>query len=177
MSRSRSLTRFTIRVGLPHLGQSVLLDVSITFLRSAVFAILVAISHLLSCATGLCQLWQDCGSCTLTRQPTLTLVLCFTDFEPPDASHPKVCRQFRNPGPLAIFAARHPTTATVAGHPAIDGDKLTGWHPDFSMGGCSWHSRAVDKSAPARMRTEPAARITGAAHLASHLLYFQRVQQ
>ena len=37
--RSRSFTRFTIRVGLPHLGQSVLFDVSITFLRSAVFAI------------------------------------------------------------------------------------------------------------------------------------------
>lgn len=38
--RSRSFTRFTMRVGLPHLGQSVLLVVSITFLRSAVFAIL-----------------------------------------------------------------------------------------------------------------------------------------
>ena len=37
--RSRSFTRFTMRVGLPHLGQSVLFDVSITFLRSAVFAI------------------------------------------------------------------------------------------------------------------------------------------
>jgi len=32
--------RFTMRVGLPHLGQSVLLDVSITLLRSAVLAIL-----------------------------------------------------------------------------------------------------------------------------------------
>src|ERR1700704_6503156 len=40
MPRSRSFTRFTIRVALPHLGQSVLLVVSITFLRSAVFAIL-----------------------------------------------------------------------------------------------------------------------------------------
>src|ERR1700745_2165857 len=39
--RSRSFTRFTMRVGLPHLGQSVLLVVSITFLRSAVLAILV----------------------------------------------------------------------------------------------------------------------------------------
>src|ERR1700746_1804860 len=38
--RSRSLTRFTMRVALPHLGQSVLLVVSITFLRSAVLAIL-----------------------------------------------------------------------------------------------------------------------------------------
>src|SRR6185369_4234553 len=37
--RSRSFTRFTIRVGLPHLGQSVLFVVSITFLRSAVLAI------------------------------------------------------------------------------------------------------------------------------------------
>ena len=39
ISRSRSLTRFTTRVALPHLGQSVLLVVSMTFLRSAVFAI------------------------------------------------------------------------------------------------------------------------------------------
>src|SRR5271170_7208221 len=38
--RSRSFTRFTIRVGLPHFGQSVLFEVSITFLRSAVLAIL-----------------------------------------------------------------------------------------------------------------------------------------
>src|ERR1700744_1971497 len=38
--RSRSLTRLTMRVGLLHLGQSVLLLVSITFLRSAVLAIL-----------------------------------------------------------------------------------------------------------------------------------------
>src|SRR5579862_1096758 len=40
MPRSRSFTRLTMRVGLPHLGQSVLLVVSMTFLRSAVFAIL-----------------------------------------------------------------------------------------------------------------------------------------
>src|SRR6201982_354434 len=40
MPRSRSLTRLTMRVGLLHFGQSVLLDVSITFLRSAVLAIL-----------------------------------------------------------------------------------------------------------------------------------------
>src|SRR5579871_3515532 len=38
--RSRSLTRLTMRVALPHLGQSVLLVVSMIFLRSAVFAIL-----------------------------------------------------------------------------------------------------------------------------------------
>src|SRR5436853_7938620 len=43
--RSRSLIRFTIRVGLPHLGQSVLLDVSIIFLRSAVLAILAMIQY------------------------------------------------------------------------------------------------------------------------------------
>lgn len=38
--RSRSFTRFTMRVGLLHFGQSVLLVVSIIFLRSAVLAIL-----------------------------------------------------------------------------------------------------------------------------------------
>jgi hypothetical protein len=43
MPRSRSFTRFTMRVGLLHLGQSVLFDVSITFLRSAVFAIFAII--------------------------------------------------------------------------------------------------------------------------------------
>jgi hypothetical protein len=37
--RSRSLTRLTIRVGLEHFGQSVLLLVSMTFLRSPVLAI------------------------------------------------------------------------------------------------------------------------------------------
>src|SRR5215472_15486701 len=42
--RSRSFTRFTMRVGLPHLGQSVLLDVSIIFLRSAVLATLAIVS-------------------------------------------------------------------------------------------------------------------------------------
>src|SRR5438270_3571107 len=50
--RSRSFTRFTMRVGLPHFGQSVLFVVSIIFLRSAVFAIfamsLLAISAILS---------------------------------------------------------------------------------------------------------------------------------
>ena len=54
--RSRSLTRFTIRVGLPHFGQSVLFDVSITFLRSAVFAILAMLyllAKILPQATGL----------------------------------------------------------------------------------------------------------------------------
>ena len=41
--RSRSFTRLTMRVGLPHLGQSVLLDVSMIFLRSAVLAILAIV--------------------------------------------------------------------------------------------------------------------------------------
>jgi uncharacterized membrane protein len=40
MPRSRSLTRFTIRVALLHFGQSVDFVVSITFLRSPVLAIL-----------------------------------------------------------------------------------------------------------------------------------------
>src|ERR1700729_2203404 len=44
--RSRSLTRLTMRVGLEHLGQSVLLLVSMTFLRSPVLAIF-AIMHAL----------------------------------------------------------------------------------------------------------------------------------
>ena len=37
--RSRSFTRFTMRVGFEHFGQSVLLLVSIAFLRSPVLAI------------------------------------------------------------------------------------------------------------------------------------------
>src|SRR5580698_7728366 len=46
--RSRSFTRFTMRVVLPHLGQSVLLVVSMTFLRSAVFAIFPPTAMLIS---------------------------------------------------------------------------------------------------------------------------------
>jgi hypothetical protein len=34
-----------MRVGLPHLGQSVLLDVSMTFCRSAVFAIFAMMNY------------------------------------------------------------------------------------------------------------------------------------
>src|SRR6185437_13314456 len=45
--RSRSFTRFTIRVGLLHFGQSVLFVVSMTFLRSPVFATLAIKAHLL----------------------------------------------------------------------------------------------------------------------------------
>ena len=56
--RSRSFTRLTMRVGLEHLGQSVLLVVSISFLRSAVLAILAIV--VLSVVRGLapmkCQL-------------------------------------------------------------------------------------------------------------------------
>ncbi len=47
--RSRSLTRFTIRVGLEHLGQSVLLVVSISFLRSPVFAIFAIVFPISFC--------------------------------------------------------------------------------------------------------------------------------
>src|ERR1700735_1837862 len=46
--RSRSFTRFTMRVGLEHFGQSVLLVVSIIFLRSAVLAILAIVVLLIS---------------------------------------------------------------------------------------------------------------------------------
>ena len=51
--RSRSFTRFTIRVPLPHLGQSVLLDVSMTFLRSAVLAILAIVCLLAVFSRGI----------------------------------------------------------------------------------------------------------------------------
>src|SRR5689334_6768026 len=61
MSRSRSFTRFTMRVGLPHLGQSVLLVVSMTFLRSAVFAIF-AIALSLVCCRCLPQYGAEFGS-------------------------------------------------------------------------------------------------------------------
>src|SRR5258708_5284293 len=43
--RSRSFTRLTMRVGFEHLGQSVLLEVSISFLRSAVLAILAIVQY------------------------------------------------------------------------------------------------------------------------------------
>src|ERR1044072_7728029 len=56
--RSRSLTRFTMRVDLPHLGQSVLLDVSITFLRSAVLAIFAIYSPKIYFTRG----WRGCLS-------------------------------------------------------------------------------------------------------------------
>src|SRR5260370_32579836 len=65
--RSRSLTRFTMRVGLEHLGQSVLLLVSMTFLRSpvlAIFAIMLALpgtnvaAHALDVLTGCCPCGQ-----------------------------------------------------------------------------------------------------------------------
>ncbi|SRR5260221_2015077 len=43
--RSRSFTRFTMRVGLPHLGQSVLFEVSIILSRPAVLAILAMVEY------------------------------------------------------------------------------------------------------------------------------------
>src|SRR6266567_7641417 len=43
--RSRSFTRFTMRVGLPHLGQSVLFEVSIIFSRPAVLATLAMVQY------------------------------------------------------------------------------------------------------------------------------------
>src|SRR6267142_2633527 len=43
--RSRSFTRLTMRVGFEHLGQSVLLEVSMSFLRSAVLAILAIVQY------------------------------------------------------------------------------------------------------------------------------------
>src|ERR1700692_3257701 len=61
--RSRSFTRLTIRVGLAHFGQLVLLDVSITFLRSPVFAILAMKNKLLSgpARSSAELLWQGMG--------------------------------------------------------------------------------------------------------------------
>ena len=50
--RSRSLTRFTMRVGLEHFGQSVLLLVSMTFFRSPVLAIFAILLHLPCSARG-----------------------------------------------------------------------------------------------------------------------------
>jgi hypothetical protein len=52
MLRSRSLTRFAILVGLPHLGQAVLFDVSMIFLRSAVFAIFATVGLLTKLPVG-----------------------------------------------------------------------------------------------------------------------------
>jgi hypothetical protein len=49
---SRSFVRFTMRVALPHLGQSVLLVVSIIFLRSAVLAIFAMRNSPISCGSA-----------------------------------------------------------------------------------------------------------------------------
>src|SRR6516162_11698158 len=68
--RSRSFTRFTMRVGLPHFGQSVLLLVSMTFLRSAVFAIFaITLSRMIlrTDFTNSENHWLDAGS--NTRRP------------------------------------------------------------------------------------------------------------
>src|SRR5665213_4323272 len=55
MLRSRSLTRYTMRVGLEHLGQSVLFWVSMTFLRSPVLAIFAIAVNL-----PLANVWLPC---------------------------------------------------------------------------------------------------------------------
>src|SRR5215469_15844315 len=60
--RSRSLTRLTMRVGLLHLGQSVDLVVSITFLRSPVFAILAMVRVFLLRGVSLLSSTEYCGN-------------------------------------------------------------------------------------------------------------------
>ena len=64
--RSRSFTRFTMRVAFPHFGQSVDFDVSITFLRSAVFAIF-AIGKSPFGAVRLRLLWRGMGNLEQTN--------------------------------------------------------------------------------------------------------------
>src|SRR5215469_4322986 len=59
--RSRSFTRFTMRVGLLHFGQSVDFVVSIAFLRSPVLAIL-AMRGCFSFRKCLCTHAQRCGT-------------------------------------------------------------------------------------------------------------------
>jgi hypothetical protein len=61
MPRSRSLTRLTMRVGLLHLGQLVDFVVSITFLRSPVFAIF-----------AICRVFLLQGGCLCTHPPRRT---------------------------------------------------------------------------------------------------------
>src|ERR1700759_3964774 len=51
--RSRSFTRFTIRVGFEHFGQSVLFCVSMTFLRSPVLAIFAMVALLRTQKSGI----------------------------------------------------------------------------------------------------------------------------
>ncbi len=68
--RSRSFTRLTMRVGLPHFGQSVLFEVSISFLRSAVFAILAIIyllAKILPQAAGLDEMNPDKNSGVVSK--------------------------------------------------------------------------------------------------------------
>src|ERR1700677_916924 len=65
MPRSRSFTRLTIRVALEHFGQSVLLLVSMTFLRSpvlAIFAIMLLLPGTNVSARAL-DVLKGCGLC------------------------------------------------------------------------------------------------------------------
>jgi hypothetical protein len=69
--RSRSFIRFTMRVGLPHFGQSVLLDVSITFLRSAVLATLAIYVSVSTNQSGVAALpLTDVGGRSVTHAAT-----------------------------------------------------------------------------------------------------------
>jgi hypothetical protein len=59
-----------MRVGLPHFGQSVLFEVSISFLRSAVFAILAIIyllAKILPQAAGLDEMNPDKNSGVVSK--------------------------------------------------------------------------------------------------------------
>src|ERR1017187_7336785 len=106
MLRSRSLTRLTMRVGLAHLGQLVLLEVSITFLRSPVFAILAIENKLLSGpARGSAELlWQGMGH----RASELGGLL--------PENHPGSFRLHRNPRRHEVGNLR--TIGTKEGHTA-----------------------------------------------------------
>src|SRR2546430_17622109 len=73
--RSRSLTRLTMRVGLEHLGQSVLLLVSMTFLRSpvlAIFAIMLVLP----------------GTNVAAR--ALDVLISYHSFRQPKSNHPEL---------------------------------------------------------------------------------------
>jgi hypothetical protein len=108
MPRSRSFTRFTMRVGLLHLGQSVLLDVSITFLRSAVLAILAmeTLSPLnnVACVSGLSHPKRNRGSApTKPRRPG-----------PLGACHKQASRTVQKNVGLALAILQHVTRETTS---------------------------------------------------------------
>src|ERR1035441_9904434 len=77
MPRSRSFTRFTMRVGLLHFGQSVDFVVSITFLRSPVLAIL-AIGSLVSPSWG-CLCSHAPTSCAASTARSFTHLILQID--------------------------------------------------------------------------------------------------